>query len=79
MAEPSEQGDKVAYLTVKSLRHLIDYEGWGAVGKLLWRAQLGAATVGRGRRAAGHGAVLRVSNRVPARASPAGIGPGLRG
>ncbi len=36
------QGDKVAHLTVKSLRHLIDYEGWGAVGRLLWRAQLGA-------------------------------------
>ena len=36
------QGDKVAHLTVKSLRHLIDNEGWGAVARLLWRAQVGA-------------------------------------
>jgi len=39
------QGDKVAHLTIKSLRHLIDHEGWGAVGKLLWRAELGALLV----------------------------------
>ena len=36
------QGDKVAHLTVTSLRQLIGHEGWGAVGKLLWRAELGA-------------------------------------
>lgn len=36
------QGDKVANLTVASLRQLIDHEGWQAVGKLLWRAELGA-------------------------------------
>jgi uncharacterized protein (DUF2062 family) len=36
------QGDKVAHLTVASIRHLIDHEGWGAAGKLLWRAELGA-------------------------------------
>jgi uncharacterized protein (DUF2062 family) len=36
------QGDKVAHLTVASLRQLIDREGWEAVGKLLWRAELGA-------------------------------------
>ncbi|MCI1189196.1 DUF2062 domain-containing protein [Hymenobacter sp. DH14] len=36
------QGDKVANLTVASLRQLIDREGWEAVGKLLWRAELGA-------------------------------------
>ena len=36
------QGDKVAHLTVASLRQLIDREGWTAVGKLLWRAELGA-------------------------------------
>ncbi|MBH8557960.1 DUF2062 domain-containing protein [Hymenobacter negativus] len=36
------QGDRVAHLTVASLRQLIDHEGWSAVGKLLWRAELGA-------------------------------------
>ena len=36
------QGDKVAHLTVASLRQLIAREGWQAVGKLLWRAELGA-------------------------------------
>lgn len=36
------QGERVAGLTVKSLRQLIDHEGWGAVGQLLWRAQVGA-------------------------------------
>ena len=36
------QGDKVAHLTVASLRQLIHHEGWQAVGKLLWRAELGA-------------------------------------
>lgn len=36
------QGDKVANLTVPGLRQLIAREGWAAVGKLLWRAELGA-------------------------------------
>ncbi|WP_460503208.1 DUF2062 domain-containing protein, partial [Hymenobacter agri] len=36
------QGDKVAGLNVARLRQLIDREGWEAVGKLLWRAELGA-------------------------------------
>lgn len=36
------QGDKVAHLTVDRIRALIDHEGWAAVGKLLWRAELGA-------------------------------------
>lgn len=36
------QGDKVANLTVASLRQLVAREGWAAVGKLLWRAELGA-------------------------------------
>ena len=36
------QGDKVTHLTVPSLRQLIAREGWQAVGKLLWRAELGA-------------------------------------
>ncbi|GAA4050253.1 hypothetical protein GCM10022409_41280 [Hymenobacter glaciei] len=36
------QGGKVAHLTVASLRQLISREGWAAVGKLLWRAELGA-------------------------------------
>ncbi|MBD2722264.1 DUF2062 domain-containing protein [Hymenobacter armeniacus] len=36
------QGHRVAHLTVGGLRRLIDDEGWVAVGKLLWRAQLGA-------------------------------------
>ena len=39
------QGDKVANLTVASLRQLIAREGWAAVGKLLWRAELGALLV----------------------------------
>ncbi|MBJ6110281.1 DUF2062 domain-containing protein [Hymenobacter sp. BT523] len=39
------QGDKVANLTVASLRQLIAHEGWGAVGKLLWRAELGALLI----------------------------------
>lgn len=36
------EGHKVAHLSIRSLRHLIDHEGWGAAGRLLWRAQLGA-------------------------------------
>ena len=36
------QGDKVAGLTVASLRQLIAHEGWAAVARLLWRAELGA-------------------------------------
>jgi uncharacterized protein (DUF2062 family) len=36
------QGDKVAHLTVDRIRELIAHEGWAAVGKLLWRAELGA-------------------------------------
>ena len=36
------QGAQVEHLTVKSLRQLIDHDGWGAVGRLLWRAELGA-------------------------------------
>ena len=32
----------MAHLTGGSLRQLIDHEGWGAAGRLLWRAQLGA-------------------------------------
>ena len=39
------QGDKVAHLTVASLRELIAREGWEAMGKLLWRAELGALLV----------------------------------
>ncbi|WP_210519006.1 DUF2062 domain-containing protein [Hymenobacter terricola] len=39
------QGDKVAHLTVKSIRYLIHREGWGAAGKLLWRAELGALLI----------------------------------
>ena len=38
-------GDKVAHLTLKSMRHLIDHDGWGAAGRLLWRAQLGALLI----------------------------------
>ena len=36
------QGAQVEHLTMPALRQLIDHEGWGAVGKLLWRAELGA-------------------------------------
>ena len=36
------EGHKVTHLTVRSLRRLIDHDGWGAAGRLLWRAQLGA-------------------------------------
>lgn len=36
------QGHQVAHFTVRSLRQLIDRDGWGAVGRLLWRAELGA-------------------------------------
>ena len=32
----------MAHLTVASLRRLIAHGGWGAAGRLLWRAQLGA-------------------------------------
>ncbi|UOQ96566.1 DUF2062 domain-containing protein [Hymenobacter sp. 5317J-9] len=39
------QGDKVAHLTLASLRQLIAQEGWGAVGQLLWRAELGALLI----------------------------------
>ena len=36
------QGDRVKGLTVSRIRQLIDHEGWAEVGKLLWRAELGA-------------------------------------
>lgn len=36
------EGHRVAHLTLRSLRQLLDHDGWGAVGQLLWRAQLGA-------------------------------------
>lgn len=36
------EGHRVAHLTLRGLRQLIDHDGWGAVGQLLWRAQLGA-------------------------------------
>ncbi|MDQ2771813.1 MAG: DUF2062 domain-containing protein [Bacteroidota bacterium] len=36
------EGHKVAHLSMRSLRHLIAQEGWGAAGRLLWRAELGA-------------------------------------
>lgn len=36
------QGHQVAHLTIDSLRQLIDRDGWGAAGRLLWRAELGA-------------------------------------
>jgi len=36
------EGHKVAHLSIRSLRHLIAHDGWGAAGRLLWRAQLGA-------------------------------------
>lgn len=36
------EGHQVAHLTLRSLRLLIDEQGWGAAGRLLWRAQLGA-------------------------------------
>lgn len=36
------QGDRVAHLTLNSVRQLIAHEGWGTAGRLLWRAQLGA-------------------------------------
>ena len=39
------QGDKVAHLSVARIRLLIDHEGWAAVGKLLWRAELGALLI----------------------------------
>jgi len=39
------QGARVAHLTPSSLQQLIDREGWGAVGQLLWRAELGAILV----------------------------------
>ena len=39
------QGDKVKGLSVSRIRQLIDHEGWAAVGKLLWRAELGALLI----------------------------------
>ncbi|ALW86830.1 hypothetical protein AUC43_18145 [Hymenobacter sedentarius] len=36
------QGNQVAHLTIDRLRQLIAHEGWGAVGRLLWRAEVGA-------------------------------------
>ena len=39
------QREQVANLTVSGLRQLIAHEGWGAVGKLLWRAELGAMLI----------------------------------
>lgn len=36
------EGHRVDNLTVTSIRHLIDHEGWAAAGRLLWRAELGA-------------------------------------
>ena len=36
------EGHQVAHLSLRSLRRLIHHEGWGAAGRLLWRAQLGA-------------------------------------
>ena len=39
------QGNQVAHLTIKSLRLLIAQEGWGAVGRLLWRAEVGALLI----------------------------------
>ncbi len=39
------QRAQVAHLTIKSLRQLIDHDGWGAAGRLLWRAELGALLI----------------------------------
>ena len=36
------EGHAVAHLTIRGLRRLIGQQGWGAAGRLLWRAQLGA-------------------------------------
>ena len=36
------EGHRMAHLTGGSLRQLIDHEGGGVAGRLLWRAQLGA-------------------------------------
>ena len=36
------QGQRVADLSVDSLHRLVEQQGWSAVGKLLWRAELGA-------------------------------------
>ena len=36
------KGHAVAHLTIPGLRLLIGQQGWGAAGRLLWRAQLGA-------------------------------------
>ncbi|MDO7851508.1 DUF2062 domain-containing protein [Hymenobacter convexus] len=36
------QGAQVEHLTLPALRQLIEHEGWQAIGKLLWRAELGA-------------------------------------
>jgi hypothetical protein len=38
-------GAQVAHLTVQSLRQLTAREGWGAVGRLLWRAEIGAMLI----------------------------------
>ncbi|WP_052733017.1 DUF2062 domain-containing protein [Hymenobacter terrenus] len=38
-------GAQVAHLTIKSLRALIANDGWGAVGRLLWRAEIGALLI----------------------------------
>ena len=39
------QGSQVAHLTIKTLRQLVAHEGWGAVGRLLWRAEVGALLI----------------------------------
>ncbi|MBF9221433.1 DUF2062 domain-containing protein [Hymenobacter ruricola] len=39
------QGQQVAHLTLPGLRQLIEREGWQAIGKLLWRAELGALLI----------------------------------
>ena len=36
------KGHAVAHLTIPGMRLLIGQQGWGAAGRLLWRAQLGA-------------------------------------
>ncbi|GAC1377429.1 MAG: hypothetical protein NVS3B25_33000 [Hymenobacter sp.] len=42
------QGAQVGHLTVKSLRALIAHDGWAPVGRLLWRAELGALLIWAG-------------------------------
>ena len=62
------QGDKVAHLTVASLRQLIAREGWAAVGKLLWRA----AALGRRRGRAGGRALPGAEAGIRPHRGPAG-------